>query len=137
MKCSFFGHRNAPFSLKNELARCIENLIKENDAKVFYVGTQGAFDNLVWESLSELKRNYPDILCYKVLAYLPTKEKFDSEDTIYPEGLETVPRRFAIIKRNEWMIEHSDTVITYVRHSGGAETFSSLANRKGKRVIEV
>lgn len=137
MKCTFFGHRNAPFFLKNELIKCIENLIKENDVKVFYVGTQGVFDSLVWESLNELKRIYSNILCYKVLAYLPIKEKCDSENTIYPEGLENVPKRLVIIKRNEWMIERSDIVITYIRHSGGAETFSALAKRKGKRVIEL
>ena len=119
------------------MIKCIEKLINESDTNVFYVGTQGVFDSLVWESLTELKRIYPNIVCYKVLAYLPIKEKYDSENTIYPEGLENVPRRFSIRKRNEWMIEHSDIVVSYVRHSGGAETFSSLGKRKGKRVIEV
>jgi len=137
MKCTFFGHRNVPYSLKSELINCIEKLICEKDAKLFYVGTQGTFDRLVWESLSVLKSNHPHIICYKVLAYFPTNDSYNSENTIYPEGLETVPRKLAIAKRNEWMINQTDAVISYVRHSGGADRFVNLAKRKGKRVIEL
>ena len=109
-----------------------EDIIKEFKHKnLRSVSYNKALDSLISEKKEQL-----EYLKNSHLAYMPKRNKIDT-DTIYPEGLETVPRRFAIIKRNEWMIEHSDTVITYVRHSGGAETFSSLAKRKGKRVIEV
>lgn len=137
MVCSFFGHRNAPHGLEPELIGCIKKLIMENNAKVFYVGTQGEFDRIVWNTLSILKNKYPHINCYKVLAYLPTNKEYGGEDTIYPEGLETVPRKLAIIKRNEWMINNSDMIVSYVRHSGGADTFVDLARRKGKFIVEI
>ena len=63
----------------------------------------------------------------------------DYSDTILPEGIETVIKRFAINYRNKWMIEQSDFVVTYVVHDGGsgAAQFKKLAERKGKTVIEL
>ena len=57
---------------------------------------------------------------------------------MYPEGLESVPRRFAISWRNKWMVGESDTVICYIAHSwGGAAQFVELAERKKKTVINL
>ena len=62
----------------------------------------------------------------------------DSDHTLLPEGIETVPPRFAIEYRNKWMIDHSDIVVTYVTRSfGGAATFRDLAKKKGKIVIDL
>ncbi len=76
------------------------------------------------------------------MAYIPTKkEKFDYmdfSDTIYPDGLENTPPRYAISKRNRWMIEKSYTIITYVTHQiGGAAQFKELSEKKGKNVINM
>jgi len=70
---------------------------------------------MVRRQLEDLFQKYP-ITYSVVLAYLPTeKNKYDNlTNTIYPEGLETVPKRFAISWRNKWMIEQSDIVVTYV-----------------------
>lgn len=137
MKCTFFGHRNTASVIKPALTNCIEKLILQNNAKIFYVGTHGAFDRIVWEILCLLKEIYPHIICYKVLAYLPSNNIEAPESTIYPEGLEALPKKFAILKRNEWMVNTADTVIAYVRHPGGADTFTKMAKRKGKLVIEL
>ena len=52
------------------------------------------------------------------------------DDTIYPD-LEKIPRRFAIVKRNEWMIKNSNFLIAYVDHSwGGASKTLEYAKRK-------
>ena len=41
-------------------------------------------------------------------------------------------------KRNAWMINESDFVVTYVRYStGGAAHFKELAEKKGKIVINL
>ena len=72
---------------------------------------------------------------------MPTKKNNDipsTVETIYPDGLEKVPRRFAISQRNKWMLTQSDTVITYVEYrSSGAGQFKELAEKKGKRIIEL
>ena len=57
---------------------------------------------------------------------------------MYPDGLETVSRRFAISKRNDWMIQHSGYAVCYVHKStGGAAKFRDKAEKKGLRVIDV
>ena len=38
------------------------------------------------------------------------------EDTMFPEGLELVHPRYAIERRNGWMLERSDYFVTYVHH---------------------
>ncbi|MCI8361160.1 MAG: hypothetical protein HFE86_07485 [Clostridiales bacterium] len=66
-----------------------------------------------------------------VLAYLPGK-KYDPGqkvpvDAILPDGIETVPRKFAINYCNKWMLEQSDYVVTYVKRTiGGAARFKGL-----------
>ncbi len=138
MLCTFFGHRYANNEVRPKLTECLTQLIENENATKFFVGTQGNFDNIVWEVLTALRSIYPHIVCYKVLAYLPTYPEKGGKDTIFPEGLETVPKRFTITKRNEWMISQADTVITYVKHTaGGSYKFQQLALRKGKRVIEL
>ncbi len=52
-------------------------------------------------------------------------------DTIYPEGLEVVPPKFAVSKRNAWMLERCEYVITYVKFNfGGAALFKEKAIKK-------
>ncbi|MBR1970364.1 MAG: hypothetical protein IKA17_08400 [Clostridia bacterium] len=46
--------------------------------------------------------------------------------------------KYAIVKRNQWMIEKSDYVIVYVKQSSGnAAKFKELSEKKGKIVINV
>ena len=142
MTCTFFGHRDAPSTIEGKLRSAIERLIVETGVTCFYVGKNGNFDNMVYRQLQRLRIEYPHIRYYVVLAYMPTaKDKgdfTDYSDTIYPSGLESVPPRFAIGKRNAWMIEKADIVVTYVWHSaGGAAAAKKLAERKGKRMVDI
>ena len=109
---------------------------------LFYVGNHGTFDAMVRTQLRELEKIYPNIRYAVVLAYLPQKRnEFDPQnysDTIFPEGIETVPKRFAISWRNRWMLKQADYVVTYVTHSwGGAAQFSKMAKRQKKTVINL
>ena len=120
----------------------VENLITEYGVNVFYVGNNGQFDYLVAEVLRKLKSRNPQISYSIVLAYLPEREKEHNQlsytETIYPEGLEDTPPRFAISKRNKWMVMQSDYVIAYVEHSfGGAAQFTEYARKKHKTVINL
>ena len=57
------------------------------------------------------------------------------DETLYPR-LESVPRRFAISRRNEWMVQESDAVVAYVTHGwGGAAKTLEHARRKKKNVL--
>ena len=82
--------------------------------------------------------DYVDVKSLLVLAYLDQKYNKDLYDeTIYPD-IENVPRRYAIVKRNQWMIDKSDFVIAYVEHSwGGAAKTFGYAMKKKKTVINI
>ena len=139
MVCTFFGHKDTPKEIEPTLRSTLIELIENKNVNVFYVGNNGNFDTMVRRQLEDLSRIYP-ITYSVVLAYLPTeKNKYDDlTHTIYPEGLETVPKRFAISWRNKWMIQQSDIVVTYVTHSfGGAAQFKALAERHNKNVVEL
>lgn len=142
MTCTFFGHRYAPTKIEPTLRSTLINLIENHDANLFYVGNHGEFDSMVRRVLRNLAEKY-DISYYVVLAYMPGKKnEFDYEnysDTILPDGIETVPKRFAISYRNKWMIDRSDYVVTYVTGSiaSGAAQFKALAERRQKNVISL
>ena len=139
MICTFFGHKDTPKEIEPTLRSTLIDLIENKNVTVFYVGNNGNFDTMVRRQLEDLSHTYP-ITYNVVLAYLPTKksEYDDFTDTIYPEGIEAVPKRFAISYRNKWMIKQADTVVTYVTHTfGGAAQFKELAERQGKTLIEL
>ena len=139
MTVTFFGHKDTPKNIEPTLRTTLVDLIENHGATEFYVGNNGNFDTMVRCQLENLSQTYP-ITYNIVLAYLPTKknEYEDHSNTILPEGIETVPKRFAISYRNKWMVEQSDVVVTYVKHSfGGAAQFKVLAKKQGKMVIEL
>lgn len=86
--------------------------------------------------LHDISADNPSIESILVLPYLDREVEDDLYDgTIYPP-LETVPKRLAIIKRNEWMVDHADVIVAYVLHDwGGANAMLRYAIRKGKEII--
>ncbi|MBQ7132301.1 MAG: hypothetical protein IJO29_06980 [Oscillospiraceae bacterium] len=140
MTCTFFGHRNSPQTLEPILKATLTDLIENKNVNTFYVGNQGNFDCMVRKILKTLKNQYPHIAYAVVLAYMPTKRKEyeDYSDTIFPDGLENTPPKFAISKRNRWMLNRADYVVTYSTLSAGAVAqFKNLAQKKGKAVINL
>lgn len=141
MTCSFFGHRYIDEAIAAPLKNALTNLIA-NNVDTFLVGHQGDFDRLVLRTLRQLKKEFPQIRYRVVLAYLPAAPAaccaYTEEETVFPEGLETVPPRYAISWRNRWMIRQSDVVVTYITHfQGSAAQFAKLAKRMNKQVINI
>lgn len=138
MVCTFFGHRDTYDLDKDKLKQAVINEIENNSADTFYVGNHGNFDRMVFSVLKDLKGSYLNISVNVVLAYFPKDNSQALSHTVFPEGIETVPKRFAINFRNKWMIERSDTVIAYVwKTFGGAAKFVDMARKKGKRIINL
>lgn len=139
--CTFFGHRDCPASIKPELRAVLMELIERHGVDWFFVGRQGAFDAMARAVLRELTEVYPHISYAVVLERLPgprDKAVCDFSDSIFPEGLETVPPRFAISRRNEWMLRQADFVVTYITHNwGGAAQYAEKAQRQGKSVLNL
>ena len=135
--CTFFGHRECYGLDMTVLQNAIEELILQG-VDTFYVGNQGQFDGMVYRCLKQLRKKYPNILVSVVLAYLPTgrKEDEDLADTMYPE-IEGPPK-FAIERRNRWMLAQSDHCLCCIDHSwGGAYKFARLAKHRGLKMISL
>ena len=142
--CTFAGHAkiyNAA-ELRVKLKNEIINLIENHNVTTFYIGGKGEFDWLCAECVKKLKSDYLFIKSCLILAYTPTKKKKldinrydDFDDTIYP-GLETVPPKYAIIKRNEWMINMSSFLIAYVCHGWGG-AYKTLTYAKKQNNIKI
>ena len=134
---TFCGHRHTQDTpeLRAWLTSNVEKLIAEG-ADTFYLGGYGDFDHIAASVVWTLKQKYPQIEAVLVLAYLGRAvngERYDR--TMYPE-IEGGPMRFAIVKRNRWLVDNSDVVIAYViLDSGGAAATRRYALRKNKRVI--
>lgn len=133
MACTFFGHKDTPKEIEPTLRSTLIDLIENKNVNVFYVGNNGNFDTMVARQLEDLSQTYP-IAYSVVLAYLPTEtNNYDNLiNTIYPEGLETVPKRFAISRRNKWMIQQTNIVVTYVTTTS-AELHSLREWQRGKK----
>lgn len=134
---TFFGHKDAPKEIESALRLTLMDLIENKNANVFYVGNHGNFDTMVVRQLKNLSNTYP-IKYYVVYAYMPGKNDTPDEHSILPEGIETVPKRFAINYRNKWMLDKSDIVVTYVtRNFGGAWRFEQQAAKLQKLIIKL
>ena len=109
----------------------------EGGASTFYLGGYGDFDSLAAAAVRRQKAVYPHITAILVLAYLNRETDASRyDDTTYPP-LENVPPRYAIVRRNEWMVRESDVVISSVTHGlGGAAKTLDYARRKQKIIFQ-
>lgn len=86
--------------------------------------------------LARIEKIHTQIRLILVLPYLNSTMITDGYDETVYLPLETVPPRFAIVLRNEWMVRESDVVVAYViRGFGGAAKTLEYARRKKKTII--
>lgn len=120
-KCFFVGHRDTNDNIYENLKETIKKHIVEYGVTEFYVGHYGNFDRLATKAISGLKMQYPYIKLILLLPYHPEENKIDISDSFdlsyYPDGMENVPRRAAIVKANRYMIDNVDYLIVNVKYS--------------------
>lgn len=138
--CTFFGHSEC-YGLDVAVLRSAIAELIEQDVTEFVVGNHGQFDAMVFSCLQDLSKVYPKIAYSVALAYLPTrKDDYDiyHGHSFYPEGQEIGPARFAIERRNRWMIDASDCCLCYINHTwGGAYKFARMAKNRGLQVFNL
>lgn len=81
-----------------------------------------------WKIKGYLQREIKkyEILILRIIVFLSFRKS----------PLETVPRRFAIPRRNRWVVDAADVVVACVLHDwGGAAATLRYARQKGKRII--
>ena len=145
MIITFCGHSNCLFidEEKEKLKQLLIKEIRKNPTSKFYLGGYGDFDSLCLRTLRELKTDFPKIELLFITPYLDKNysklelAKYYYDDVIFPT-MENVPRKFAILKRNEWMVDSAELVIAYVKYSwGGAAKTLEYAKRKKVPIINI
>ncbi len=121
--CFMTGHAEAPSELLPQIMEMARRLIEEWDVTQFVVGRYGNFDRLAAQAVRLLKERYSHIQLVMLLPYYSAHQKvkisngFDG--TLYPESLETVPRRYAIVKANRLAINGAEHLILYQCYNVG------------------
>lgn len=136
--CFFIGHRESDERLLPQLIALVERLIEEEQVTFFYVGGYGGFDRVAASAVKVAKRKYSEITLLLVLPYHPgeriVETPFGFDGTYYPDGLENVPKRFAIARANKMMINTSDWLIAYVCHgASNSRTLLEYAKHRQKK----
>lgn len=131
--CTFFGHRELYQDIDAQLEKAILYAIHQG-YDIFWCGGYGTFDLMAAGTVYRLKKSYPQVQVVLILAYLPDHPISDIYDhSIFPEGIEIGPPRFAISRRNQWMVNNCDGSICYVNYSyGGAYTAYQKLKRQNK-----
>ena len=148
MIITFIGHSSVHITdeLSNKVRNAILLNISQTSPITFFCGGYGNFD-LHCASICRKIRNYiPNCRIVFVTPYItPTQQQkmknlidekmYDS--IIYPP-IENTPPRFAIIKRNKWMIDSADLIIAYVSQTyGGAYKSLKYAQKHNKMIINL
>ena len=139
MTVTFCGHKDIAdtSTVRAAVDEVLRTLVAEG-ADYFLLGGYGGFDYLAAHAVHELKQQHPEIHSTLVIPYLNREYSIELyDDTTYPP-LEDVPMKFAISRRNEWMVDQADVVVAYVQHSwGGAAATLRYAESKHKRIIRI
>lgn len=139
MTCTFFGHRDTPHTIKEELKNKLIHLIDCEDVTHFLVGNNGNFDSLVQKVLKEISKERNKVTYSIVLSSIRERSISDAQEkTVFPEELETTPPRFAISRRNDWMIKHSDMIVCYTKYKiSNSYKFIEKGAKKGLKIINL
>jgi len=120
------------------------NVIEYFHINEFHIADHGNSAILFAMCLQKLKEQYPNTKVVRVFAYLKIKKKKEEEDyvdeyfdeSIYPE-LESTPKRFAIVKRNQIMVGYADFIIFNCSCFGNTRKLIALATQKKKLFVNI
>lgn len=139
--CFMFGQRNVKDGIVPKLIKAIEDKYSRG-IRNFVVGNRGSFDGIAASVVHDMKKVYGDIRLTLLLAYHPAERPVDPyymkifDDSYYPL-LENVPRRFAILRANQYMIKHCDSIICYASGIGNSRDLLEKAERLGVLITNV
>ena len=133
--CFFIGHRDAPETLRPLLAEAVDRHSTRYSVTEFVVGHYGHYDAMAAGAVREAKKRRPEVTLTLLLPYYPPAFDTSGYDrTLYPAGMERVPKPFAILRANEYMLRSSDYLICYDRGEiGKTRDFTELARRREAR----
>ena len=135
--CFFIGHADAGMDIYDSLVCCIEKHITKYGVRHFMIGHYGSFDSMAASAVQSLKAVYDGIDLTLLLPYHPAEKRLEIQDHRFDESLYPFDRavhpRYAIVKANQYAIDHADYLICYVRHVGKARDFLDYAKQREKK----
>ena len=145
--CTFCGHSKIysnTDSIRQTLTDTISRLIQNDNVNCFLVGNYGHFDRMAASVCLEMKNYYPRIsACLVVPYYRPFLDDLEKNwdkrfDSVIVPELEHIPHPYRIIKANEYMVDASQYVVSYVfATTGGAYKTLKYAQKRQKNVINL
>jgi len=149
--CCFTGHRNIPFSEREQILSVLTEKIEElilSGIAVFINGGALGFDTLSALAVLGLKKKYPKV---KLIIYAPHAEQSalwsDENKRVYQYILNCADEVKVLAPynapgcmhaRNRRMVDDSDCVIAYVKKtSGGSYYTAAYAESKDKKVYYI
>lgn len=126
------------------LTEAVERHIVKYGVTEFVVGHYGTFDRMAARAVKNVKKQHPDVRLVLLLPYFPYEHreelKNEYDGSYYPPGMEKVPKPFAIVKANEYMIKTSEYLICYNKGNvGKTRDFVEMAlwrEKKGLTRVE-
>ena len=142
MTITFFGH--ADFRGNELFEQKIISVLREKKPDEVFLGGYGEFDRFAYNCTQKYKKSEaPALRVCLITPYLDPKHKkglsdsYEYDEIIYPP-IENIPPRFAISRRNEWMIDNSGCLIAFVERSfGGAYKALKYAEKRKKELINI
>ena len=133
--CFFIGHRDAPENLRPLLSEAVERHIMQYGVTEFIVGHYGRFDAMAASAVRASKQQHPEISLVLLLPYYPYPNDTEGYDaTFYPPDMESVPKPFAIVRANEYMIRSADYLICYDRGQiGKTRDYVAFARKREQK----
>ena len=146
MIVAFCGHRDyvgGAEDAKRILAQ-LEKEVGDTDCE-FFLGERGGFDRFAYGCAKSYQKMHPNARLIFVTPYMSGNRQKKEEawdrgrfDLILYPALEGVPPRYAIARRNRWIVQCADLVIAYVaREDGGAYKMLQYARRLHKSVYNI
>jgi len=148
LSCSVFRHKEIEinYELKVSLRETFVDLITNKSVSIFYFGGFGQFDDLCWEIVTELKKEFP----YIKRIYVCENETYVNRPRKRPKWLKNEDYEEIIyfsLSYDYWytriyyrsiaIVEHSDFNIFYIRNTenSGAYKIYKYAKQHNKNII--
>jgi len=137
VKCCFlFGHATTPYDALVRIEAAAEKQYNEQGIRTFIVGNRGNFDSYAATAIKRLKQKHDDITLLLLLAYHPAERPVhltEGFDNSYYPPTENVPRQYAIVRANKYMVDTADSIICYVNRIGNTRKLLEQAERRQKK----
>ena len=134
--CFLFGHATTPYDALPAIEAAAERQYIEHGIRTYVVGNRGDFDRYAATAIKHMKKKYADISLLLLLAYHPGERLVtltDGFDNSYYPPLENVPRRYAIVRANKYMVDTADAIICYVNHVGNTRKLLEYAQKRHRK----